>query len=75
MVLIDDVKKVLLLSWSVRLSSLAAVAGALAQFQPDLGSLRDFIPPGYFGIVSIICALGAVIARVIKQESISGPAP
>jgi hypothetical protein len=75
MKLIDDVKKVLLLSWSIRLSGLAAVTGILAQLQPDLAVLRDFIPAGYFAILSIACALGAALARVIKQESISGPAP
>lgn len=73
MTLIDDVKKVLLQSWSVRFSVLAAVAGALAQFQDQLASIQAFVPAKYFGIISIVCALGATAARVIRQERLSGP--
>jgi hypothetical protein len=68
MKLIDDAKKVLLQSWSVRLSVLSALAGALAEFQQQLPALQSFMPAHYFGPLSIACALGATLARVLHQE-------
>jgi hypothetical protein len=72
MTLIDDVKKVLLRSWSVRLTVISAVAGALAQFQDQLPAVQPYLPAHLMGPLSIACALGATIARVIRQENISG---
>lgn len=72
MTLIDDVKKVLLRSWSVRLTVISAIAGALAQFQDQLPAVQPYLPAHLMGPLSIACALGATIARVIRQENISG---
>lgn len=70
MKLIDDAKKVLLQSWSVRLTVLSAVAGALAEFQQQLPGLQSFLPAHYFGPLSIVCAIGATVARVLHQEGL-----
>lgn len=69
MQLIEDAKKVLLQAWSVRLSALAAVAGALAQFQDQLPAIQPYLPSKYLGAISITCAVAATAARLIKQES------
>jgi hypothetical protein len=71
--LIDDVKTVLLKSWSVRFSALAAILGTLAQFQAELPVLQGLIPSEWYELAAVACALGATLSRVIKQESISGP--
>lgn len=72
MTLIDDVKKVLLRSWSIRLTVVSALAGALAQFQDQLPAIQPYVPQHLLGPLSIACALGATLARVIRQENISG---
>ncbi|NUX58649.1 DUF7940 domain-containing protein [Paraburkholderia youngii] len=72
MTLIEDFKKVLLRSWSIRLTVLSAIAGALAQFQEQIPNIQAYVDPHLLGPISIACALGATVARVIHQENISG---
>jgi hypothetical protein len=71
MELIDDVEKVIKHSWTIRLSIISAVAGALAQFQDQLPAVAPYIGH-WVGPLSIACAIGATVARTIKQEKISG---
>lgn len=73
MVFIDDVKKVLTKSWAVHLSVLSAVLGALAEFQQQLPGIQGFIPARWYAMASIVCALAVPLARVVRQETISGP--
>jgi hypothetical protein len=68
--LIDDAKKVLLRSWSVRLSVASAITGGMAEFQQQLPGLQSFVPAHYFAPLSIACAIGAAAARVLHQESL-----
>jgi predicted amino acid-binding ACT domain protein len=70
--LIDNASNVLLNSWSSRLGALAAVSGVLSEVQTNLPLIQAIVPAHTFSILSIVCAVGVSIARVIKQASISG---
>lgn len=54
--------------WSVRLSLLAAVLGAAEVVLP---LFQTFIPRGTFAVVSAVVAIGAAVARVIAQPSVT----
>ena len=73
MTLIDDFKNVLTKSWSIRAAMLAASIDALAQFQDQLPLIQGFVSKDVYQIASLACALAVPLARVIHQESISGP--
>ena len=55
--------------WSVRLSLLAALFGAVEVVLP---LFQTFVPRGTFAIVSAVVAIGAAVARVIAQPSVTG---
>lgn len=70
--LIEDAKSVILKSWASRLAFASAIFGALAELQPNLSLLQGLVPDSTFKLLSLACVVAVPLARVIKQESISG---
>lgn len=69
---IEEAKSVILKSWASRLAIISAVLAGLGELQPQLQFLSGIVPDNTFKVLSIVCALAVPLARVIKQESISG---
>lgn len=74
--LIDNWKTVLKRAWSVRL---AAVAGVLSGAEAMLNTIADRIPElpaggspsgGWLPILAAVCGFGALVARIVDQQSI-----
>lgn len=68
--LVEDAKKILLMSWSARFGMLAAVLQTLAEFQDQLPVIKDFIPHGVFSLLAIACAIAVPLSRVMKQQGL-----
>lgn len=67
MKLIDDAKNAPRF-WSVRLAVLSA---ALTAVELTLPMFSQVVPPGVFASLSMMVAIGAAVARTVKQESLS----
>lgn len=55
--------------WSVRLAVASAALGAL---EAALPAWEGVLPDGLFAALSITAAVGAAVARVIRQETLDG---
>ena len=66
MKLIDDVKNAPRF-WSVRLAVLSA---ALTAVELTLPMFSQVVPNGVFASLSMLVAIGAAVARTVKQESL-----
>jgi len=64
--LIDDVKNAPRF-WSVRLAVLSA---ALTAVELTLPMFSQVVPNGVFASLSMLVAIGAAVARTVKQESL-----
>lgn len=72
MKLIDEWKTVLTKAWSVHLAALSALLSALDGLQYLLPTLDGVLPPKLLSCLALLAAIGAIGARLIPQESISG---
>lgn len=54
--------------WSIRL---AAISAALGAAEASLPLWEGLVPDGVFASLSSLVAIGAAVARVIKQEGFS----
>lgn len=63
--LIEDWRKTLRKAWSVRL---IALAGLLSGCEVILPMYSDVIPRGVFAVLTILVAVGAMVARVVVQK-------
>lgn len=72
MKLIDDAHLVWHRLWSVRFAILAAVFGLAAQLQDNLPLIQSFVTPKEFAALSILCGVASALARVVKQNSVTG---
>lgn len=68
--LVEEAKKVLLMSWSSRFAMLATASELLDQLRDQLPNLQPYIAPHVFGTVTIGLTIAATIARVIKQQTL-----
>jgi hypothetical protein len=68
--LVEEAKKVLLMSWSARFAMLATGSEMLDQLRDQLPNLQPYIAPHVFGTVTIGLTIAATVARVIKQETL-----
>ena len=66
MKLIDDVKNAPRF-WSVRLAALSA---ALTAVELTLPMFSQVVPTGVFASLSMVVAIGAAVARTVKQDSL-----
>lgn len=64
-------KAVLLHSWSIRLSLVAGLFGT-AEWAIDFFANDPPLPHGTFAAIAVAIKVGSVIARVVKQVSVSG---
>lgn len=64
MPLIDDWRRLAPRLWSIRLAIFSAVLGVA---ELGLPLFQSFIPPKVFGVLSILTALAAAGARLVKQ--------
>lgn len=65
--LVEKARTVLLKSWASRFGMLAAVFGALAQFQDQLPMIQAYVPKNVFGAVTVLCSIAVPLARIVKQ--------
>lgn len=70
MILIDDARTILRKAWSIRL----AVASALFSGLEALTGLLPVLdlPPKLMAVLAALCAIGAVVSRLIAQPKMRG---
>lgn len=68
MELLDDWKKILKKAWSIRL---IVLAGLLSGCEIILPMYSESIPRGLFAILTMIVAIGAMVARVTVQKKLT----
>jgi len=70
MKLIDDWRALAPRLWSIRLAIFSALLGVA---ELGLPLFHDFIPPKVFGTLSVLVALAAAGARLVKQVPPEAP--
>lgn len=70
-VVVERARHILLMSWSSRFGLAAAVSGGIAQFGEQLPAVQPYIPPHYFSVFAVVCAMAVPVSRIIKQEEIA----
>lgn len=68
MTLLPDWKRIIKKAWSVRL---LVLAGLLSGCEVILPMYSDVIPRGVFAGLTIIVAIGAMVARVVVQKKLT----
>lgn len=68
MTLLPDWKRIIKKAWSVRL---LVIAGLLSGCEVILPMYSDVIPRGVFAGLTIIVAIGAMVARVVVQKKLT----
>lgn len=71
---IHNLEAVVRHAWSVRFLVLATVLDA-AQTGVSFFSGSDLVSPGTLACLNMGLALAALVARLVAQEAVSGPAP
>ena len=69
--LIDDWKRVLRFSWSIRLIAIAGLFAGCEVALP-LVALKWVIPPGLFAALSGFFAAASLISRLLAQRKVTG---
>ena len=72
--LVDNWRAVLRYAWSLRLIVLAGFLSGAEIALPLLGDLCP-VPPGIFALLSFLATMGAFVARLVAQQSVSGDKP
>lgn len=65
--LIEDWQSLWHKLWSVRLALLSALLGVLELTLPHF---QSFIPPMWFGVLSVIVGVAAAVARLVQQTTL-----
>ena len=58
-------------AWSVRFAALGIVLPDLLQLLADNSDLLDGFDAGYKSIIRLVCLVGVVLARPVKQKEIA----
>lgn len=69
--LVPDWRRVLRHAWSIHLNIVAALLLAVQIAEPFLPVVKSLAPEPYASVITLIVNIAAIIARLVKQRSVS----